>query len=184
MPIVSALTRISPSPGRGVGTSTYSSADGPPGRRSRIAFIGFGPGSALSHNRISQNADAAVGLDLHNVAWFHPQRRLAREADPFRRAGCNNIPGDERRPIRAIGNQGRDVEDQIVDAGMLHLLAVEPRHQVQASRIRDLVCGDDPRSKAAGRVEILTGGNRMLELNIADRAVVEAGVAKNVAKRV
>jgi hypothetical protein len=55
---------------------------------------------------------------------------------------------------------------------------------VQASRIRDLVCGDDPRSKAAGRVEILTGGNRMLELNIADRAVIEAGVAKNMAKRI
>src|SRR5438270_13656265 len=149
MPIVSALTRTSPSPGRGVGTSTYSIVDGPPERRSRSAFIGFGPGSALSYNRISQNADAAVDLDLYNIARPHPQRRLAREADPFRRAGCYNIPGDERRPVRAIGNQGRDVEDQIVDAGKVHLLAVEPRHQVQASRIRDLVGGDDPRSKAA-----------------------------------
>jgi hypothetical protein len=39
-PMVLALTRTSPSPGCGVGTSTYSSADGSPGRRSRMAFIG------------------------------------------------------------------------------------------------------------------------------------------------
>src|SRR5271169_6652655 len=38
-PIVSALTSTLPSPGTGVGTSTYSSAAGPPGRRSRIAFM-------------------------------------------------------------------------------------------------------------------------------------------------
>jgi hypothetical protein len=75
---VSALTRTSPSPGRGVGTSTYSSADGPPGRRSRIAFIGFGPGSALSYNRISQNADAAVDLDFYNITRPHPSTRETR----------------------------------------------------------------------------------------------------------
>ena len=37
-PIVSALTSTSPTPGRGVGISTYSSADGSPGCRSRMAF--------------------------------------------------------------------------------------------------------------------------------------------------
>jgi hypothetical protein len=47
-----------------------------------------------SYNRISQNADAAVDLDLYNIARPHPQRRLAREADPFRRAGCYNIASD------------------------------------------------------------------------------------------
>ena len=67
---------------------------------------------------------------------------------------------------------------------MLDLFAVEPRHQVQARRIRDFVGGDDPRSKAAGRVEILTGGNRVLKLNVADRAVIEAGVAKDMAQRI
>src|SRR4051794_17834766 len=39
-PIVSALTRTSPGPGCGVGTSQYSRTDGPPVRRKRIAFIG------------------------------------------------------------------------------------------------------------------------------------------------
>ena len=41
-PIVSALTKTSPSSGRGVGRSTYSSTDGPPVRRSRMAFIDVG----------------------------------------------------------------------------------------------------------------------------------------------
>src|SRR4051794_40213272 len=39
-PIVSALTKTSPGPGCGVGTSQYSRTDGPPVRRKRMAFIG------------------------------------------------------------------------------------------------------------------------------------------------
>src|SRR6516164_5756650 len=42
-PIVSALTSTSPAPGVGVRTSVYSSTDGAPVRRSRIAFIGPPP---------------------------------------------------------------------------------------------------------------------------------------------
>ena len=38
-PIVSALTSTSPGPGAGVGTSVYSSTDGSPVRRSRMAFM-------------------------------------------------------------------------------------------------------------------------------------------------
>jgi hypothetical protein len=55
---------------------------------------------------------------------------------------------------------------------------------VEAGRVRDLVGCNDPRPKAAGRVEVLAGGNRMLELNISDRAVIEAGVAKDMAQRI
>ena len=45
------------------------------------------PESALGDNRVTQNPEPAVDLDLNHVARLHPQRRLAREADPFRRAG-------------------------------------------------------------------------------------------------
>ena len=77
---------------------------------------------------------------------------------------------------------GQPVEDQIVDPGVLDLHAVEPRHQVQPCRVGDLVRGDDPRPKTAPRVEILAGGDRVLELNVADRAVIEAGIAEDVAQ--
>src|SRR5256885_11120783 len=46
------------------------------------------------------------------------------------------------------------------------------------------VGGDDPRPKAARRVEVLAGGDRVLELDLPDRAVIEAGVAEDVAQGV
>jgi hypothetical protein len=55
---------------------------------------------------------------------------------------------------------------------------------MQAGRVRGLIGGNDPRPKAAGRVEVLTGSNRMLELNVSDRAVVETGVSKYMAQRI
>ena len=48
----------------------------------------------------------------------------------------------------------------------------------------NLVGGDDPRAKAAGRVEVLPGSNRVLELDVPDRAVVEAGITEDVAQRI
>ena len=71
-----------------------------------------------------RHADAAVDLDLDDIARFHPQRWLAREADTLRRARRNHVAGNERRPVRAIGNQGRDIKDQIVNTGVLYLVAV------------------------------------------------------------
>src|SRR5712671_3991227 len=183
-PIVSALTRTSPSSGRGVGTSTYSSTDGPPVRRSRMAFIRRRAPSALGDDRIAEHADSAVDLDLDHVSRLHPQGRLTGEADPLRRAGRDDVAGDQRRPIRAIRDQGWNVEDQVVDPGVLDLLAVEPGHQMETRRVGDFVRGDDPRAKPASRVEILAGGDRMLELDVPYRAVVEAGVTKDMAQGV
>src|SRR5438105_3824436 len=117
-PIVSALTSTSPSPGVGVGTSRYSSTDGSPVRRSRIAFISAA-GSTLGDDRIAQYADPAVDLDLDDIARLHPQGRLAGKSNPFRGAGRNHVALHQRRPVRAVRNQGRDVEDQIIDPGVL-----------------------------------------------------------------
>jgi hypothetical protein len=55
---------------------------------------------------------------------------------------------------------------------------------VQASRVRNLIGSNDPRPKATSRVEVLAGGNRMFELNVSDRAVIEAGVAEDMAQRI
>src|SRR5947209_13953992 len=84
-PIVSALTSTLPSPGTGVGTSTIRA---PPGRRGGAA----GSPSCLGDNRVAQHADAAVDLDLDDIARLHPQGRLAGKADPLRRTGRDPSP--------------------------------------------------------------------------------------------
>src|SRR5215471_16691108 len=136
---------------------------------------------ALGDDRVAQNADPAIDLDLDDISRLHPQGWLAGKADPFRRARGNHVARRQRRPSRAVRDQGWDVEDQIVDPGVLDFAAVEPRHQVQLGWIGDLVSGDDPRPKPARRVEILARGDRVLELDVPDRAVVEAGIAEDVA---
>src|SRR5207249_12312445 len=97
-----------------------------------------------------------------------------------RRAGRNHGTSHQRRPVRAIGDQGWNVEDQIVDPGVLDLDTVEPRHQMQPRRVGDLVRGDDPWPKAAGCMEVLASRDRMLELDVADRAVVKARIAADM----
>ena len=69
------------------------------------------PGSALGDDGVAQHADAAVDLDLDDIARFHPQGRLTGKADPLRRTGRDHVAGHERRPIRAVRDQSRDVEE-------------------------------------------------------------------------
>ena len=72
---------------------------------------------------------------------------LRGEADPLRRAGRDHVAGHQRRPVGAVRDQSGNVEDQIVDPGVLDLPAVEPRHQMQPRRVGNLVRGDDLRPK-------------------------------------
>jgi hypothetical protein len=64
-----------------------------------MAFI-VGSRSALGNDRVAQNADAAVDLDLDDIARFQSQRWLAREADP--RPVC---PSKSRRRQRAASSE-------------------------------------------------------------------------------
>src|SRR5262245_49837639 len=103
-------------------------------------------------------------------------------ADPFRRAGGDHVARQERREVRAEGDDLRHRIDQEIGAGLLHLLSVEPRREREAGRVRYFVGGDDPRSERAGAGEVLARGHREL-LVVAHAAIDEAGVAGDVLER-
>src|SRR5215469_6491843 len=81
-PIVSALTSTSPAPGVGVRTSAYSSTDGAPVRRSRIAFIGPPP-VARPHEILSSYLyvrSKACQTHRENLAGHHtPTAKFAEQ---------------------------------------------------------------------------------------------------------
>src|SRR5262245_37173728 len=72
-------------------------------------------------------ADRANLLHLAHafVAVLEEHRRLARETDPERRAGRDQVAGQQRRPLRSVGDDLVDVEDQVLRVRVLHLLAVQ-----------------------------------------------------------
>src|SRR4029079_15179547 len=93
---------------------------------------------------------------------LHPQRRLARMADALGRAGGDDIARMQRGEIRAEADDLLARIDQLVGAGVLDLLAVQPRRQSELARVRNFVAGDDPRPERAGAGPVLAGGDREL----------------------
>src|SRR4029077_8663710 len=80
------------------------------------------------------------------------------------------------------GDDLRDRIDHQIGARRLHDLPVEPRDQVQALRIGNLVRSDDPWAERASAGKVLPRCNGEF-LIIAHAAVHEAGVARNVLER-
>src|SRR5262245_8407633 len=103
-------------------------------------------------------------------------------ADPFRRAGGDHVARQERREVRAEGDDLRHRIDQEIGAGLLHLLSVQPRREREAGRIRNLVGGDDPGPERTGGGEILSRSHGEF-LIVAHAAVDEAGVTGDVVER-
>ena len=88
------------------------------------------------------------------------------------------------RPRRAVLDQLRDVEAQLADALVLHDLTVQTRRQCQLARIRDFLGGDEPRTERAAVMEVLAGRELLrVPLEVAEAAVVEARVARDVIER-
>ena len=56
-----------------------------------------------------------------------------------------------------------------------------PLMSVRKARLPgDFVAGDEPRAEAAGRKEVLAGGERVRDLIVAHRGIVEAGIARDM----
>src|SRR5712692_9140491 len=135
----------------------------------------------LVHDSAAQRTDAG-NLDFQHVAGLHPYRRIAAVPDALGRPGRDDVAGREFREIRAEGDDLRHRIDQEIGAGLLHLLPIEPRHEYQTFRVRDVIRGDNPRTERTRAGKILAGGHREF-LVIAHAAVDKAGVSRNVIKR-
>ena len=132
---------------------------------------------------LRRSSDAG-NLDLDHVAFLHPQRRRAISADPAGGAGDDDVAGRKLGEGRAIGDQRGHVEHQIGNRRGLHLDAVQTRGDGLLADVRDLVRRHHPGPEAAGRHEILAGGElRGVPLPVANAAVIIAGIAGDVAQR-
>src|SRR5580700_8945211 len=130
----------------------------------------------------AQRADAG-DLDFERVARLHPQRRLAAVADAFGRACGDDVARRQRGEVGAEGDDLRDRIDQLVGAGMLDLLAVQPRRQGELARVGNLVAGDEPWPERAGTGKILAGGDGEF-LIIPHRAVDQDRITGDVVEGV
>ncbi len=93
-------------------------------------------------------------------------------------------PGRSVRPERAVGDQLRHVEDHVLELGVLHDLAVQPRLDALRAERTDLVRRHQIGPERAGAGEVLArdelGG---VPLEVPDRDVVVAGEPGDVLQR-
>src|SRR5690606_793272 len=90
----------------------------------------------------------------------------------------------ELREGRAVFDQRRHVETELRHALALHHVTVQSRREPEARRVVLLVGSDEPRAERAARAEILARRPlRPVALEIANAAVVEAAVPRDVLER-
>src|SRR5260221_1070826 len=101
---------------------------------------------------LAQAADA----ERHDVARLEEHRiRLDAHADPGRRAGGNDVAGQQRHVVADVRHDLRAAEDHGARVARLHALAVDVEPHLQALRVGDLVGGDEPGPDRPGGVEAL-----------------------------
>src|SRR6266480_854492 len=135
-------------------------------------------------DRIHQHAHPAH-FDLYRISGLHPHRRIAARADAARGAGDDDVARLERGESGDVVDEPRDAVDHLFGGGVLHHLAVEPRLERQLLAVSDLAARDHPRAESAGAAEVLARGPlQRVALPVAHRAVVVAGIARDVLPRI
>src|SRR6185312_11853380 len=80
-----------------------------------------------------QRSDSG-NLDLELVAAFHPERRLAPQADAVWRAGGDHVARLQPGHRREVLDDGGDIEDHVIGRVALDFGAIEAGHQHQRLR--------------------------------------------------
>ena len=86
---------------------------------------------------------------------LQPLRRLHAERDARRRAGRDDVAGQQRHVARHVGDELRDAEDHRLRVAGLPALPVDVEPHPEVLRILDLVGGDEPRPERPERVAAL-----------------------------
>src|SRR5215203_4492963 len=108
-------------------------------------------GSVTGRDPIREAADAG-NRDLDLVADLH-------RPDALGRAGEDHVSGQQRHHAGDVGDQGRDVEDQVLGGPVLLDVAVEEGlHGDAIGEVLRVEVGLDPRPQGAERVESLRPG--------------------------
>src|SRR5690242_3640295 len=137
----------------------------------------------LVDDRIAQDGEL-LDLDLDDIAGLHPERWSALGAHAAGRAADDDVTGLEPGESRAIFDLPRDIEDHVLDLRFLHDLPVEAGDELELGELAELVRRHLPRAERAGVGKILAWRELVsVALEVADAAVVVAGVAGNKAHR-
>src|SRR3954470_19157815 len=138
----------------------------------------------VSGGDVMLDRSEVLDLDPHAVARREEARRVERHADARRRAGEDEVPGPEGDRLRQEAHVLVAPEDQVLGAGVLPELAVDPGAQLQVPRVGDLVGGGDPRAPRAEGVSPLGPRPlRLAPLQVAGADVVGDRVAGDAATR-
>ena len=138
----------------------------------------------LLDDGVGEQADA-FDFDLAEVAGLHEDLRVAGEAYAAGCAGDDDVAGAEGHAVAEQRDQGGDVEDHVGCVGVLKNPAIEAGLEAESfGACGKLVGGDKDGAEGAGGVEVLANGPLLgFELVVADRGVVEDGVASDVVER-
>src|ERR1700739_1578677 len=117
------------------------------------------PASSGGSEGVLHLADA-LDVAREHVARREPALRTTAHADAARRAGENQVAGQQRRDGGQLLAKVRDAEDQISGAALLHLDAVDRTAEFEVIRVAEFVWRDEPRpDRATARVR-LAGARR------------------------
>src|SRR5262245_21609543 len=88
------------------------------------------PGCSPAHATVAQRADP---LDLagQDVSRLQEPRWVTGPADARRRAGIDDVAGEQRQNRRQLRDQARHVEHHVRRTAALHLLAVDGTAQLE-----------------------------------------------------
>ena len=107
-----------------------------------------------------------VVAGLQEAGW------LAGDADAARRAGEDDVTGQQGQDGGELGDEPGDAEDEVAGAGVLQLLAVDRAAEGEVVGVVQLVGGDDPGPDGAVAAAGLADGElragRELEVPVAD----------------
>src|SRR5580693_2105076 len=122
----------------------------------------------------------------HAVARFEELRRLHAETDTRRRAGRDDVAGQQGHEMADIADDVVDPEDQIGGIAVLYPPAVDLGPQPELARIGHLIGGDDPRTDRGESVGALALGPlaAALDLKFALGNIVHDAVAGDVFVRI
>lgn len=145
------------------------------------------PPSLCILDPILQTAHFRPHPHLDPILWFQKLRHLHRITHARTRARHKHCSLFERSTLRAICDEGWNLEAQIIDSGILSQVAIDPRLQVQLTRVRNNVCGHELWTQRRIRVEALAkvplrhcAGEERVALQFPRRDVVAGCVGANV----
>src|SRR5215475_4300830 len=137
------------------------------GRGWRAAASRVRVSPAIASVRLWLPGDAALLLlaqasdaEPHLVAGLEVARRLLAHADPGRRAGGDDVAGQQRHEMADVAHQVVDREDHRAGIAVLHALAVDVEPHVEGLRILDLVARHQPwpeRGEAVAALALVPG---------------------------